>query len=93
MFVSGKPVNRGTVRQGPVALGRIVTPVLIKAADVVTVHVPSSPETRHLIGEKTLALMGQVGNDTVHVPVLVSGVGGAGKSGEGPGAVLYAGRV
>ena len=32
-------------------------PELIKAADVVTVHVPSSPETRHLIGEKTLALM------------------------------------
>ena len=32
-------------------------PELIKAADVVTVHVPSSPETRHLIGEKTLAMM------------------------------------
>jgi D-3-phosphoglycerate dehydrogenase len=32
-------------------------PDLIKAADVVTVHVPSSPQTKHLIGEKTLAMM------------------------------------
>jgi len=31
--------------------------------------------------EKTLALMGQAGNDVVHVPILVSGVGGTGKSG------------
>jgi len=31
--------------------------------------------------EKTLALLGQVGNDVVHVPILVSGVGGTGKSG------------
>jgi hypothetical protein len=31
--------------------------------------------------EKTLALMGQVGNDVVHVPVLASNVGGRGKSG------------
>jgi len=31
--------------------------------------------------EKTFALMGQVGNDVVHVPILVSGVGGTGKSG------------
>jgi D-3-phosphoglycerate dehydrogenase len=30
---------------------------LIRAADVVTVHVPASPETRHLIGEKALAMM------------------------------------
>jgi hypothetical protein len=30
---------------------------------------------------KTLALMGQVGNDVVHVPVLASNVGGTGKSG------------
>ncbi len=32
-------------------------PELIKAADVVTVHVPSSPQTKHLIGEKELAMM------------------------------------
>jgi D-3-phosphoglycerate dehydrogenase len=32
-------------------------PDLIKAADVVTVHVPSSPQTKHLIGEKALAMM------------------------------------
>jgi D-3-phosphoglycerate dehydrogenase len=32
-------------------------PELIKAADVVTVHVPSSPQTKHLIGETTLAMM------------------------------------
>lgn len=32
-------------------------PELIRAADIVTVHVPSSPETRHLIGEKELAMM------------------------------------
>jgi D-3-phosphoglycerate dehydrogenase len=32
-------------------------PELMRAADVVTVHVPSTPETKHLIGEKTLALM------------------------------------
>ncbi|HUT35212.1 MAG TPA: glycoside hydrolase domain-containing protein [Planctomycetota bacterium] len=31
--------------------------------------------------DKTLALLGQVGNDVVHVPILVSGVGGTGKSG------------
>jgi len=31
--------------------------------------------------ERTLALMGQVGNDVVHVPILLSGVGGKGKSG------------
>lgn len=31
--------------------------------------------------EKTLALMGQVGNDVVHVPILLSAVGGTGKSG------------
>ena len=31
--------------------------------------------------EKTLALMGQVGNDVIHVPVLASNVGGTGKSG------------
>ncbi|MCY3019347.1 MAG: hypothetical protein NTW87_10020 [Planctomycetota bacterium] len=31
--------------------------------------------------DKTLALLGQVGNDVVHVPVLLSGVGGTGKSG------------
>jgi len=31
--------------------------------------------------EKTLALMGQLGNDVVHVPILISGVGGTGKSG------------
>jgi hypothetical protein len=30
---------------------------------------------------KSLALLGQVGNDVVHVPALLSGVGGAGKSG------------
>jgi D-3-phosphoglycerate dehydrogenase len=32
-------------------------PALLKAADVVTVHVPSSPQTKHLIGEKALATM------------------------------------
>ncbi len=31
--------------------------------------------------EKTLALMGQMGNDVVHVPILASAVGGTGKSG------------
>jgi hypothetical protein len=31
--------------------------------------------------EKTFTMMGQVGNDVVHVPILVSGVGGTGKSG------------
>ncbi|MBM4041699.1 MAG: hypothetical protein FJ290_24635 [Planctomycetes bacterium] len=30
---------------------------------------------------KTLELMGQMGNDAVHVPILLSGVGGTGKSG------------
>jgi hypothetical protein len=33
--------------------------------------------------ERSFALLGQVGNDVVHVPVIVSGVGGAGKSGFG----------
>ena len=32
-------------------------PELLRAADVVTVHVPSSPQTKGLIGEKELALM------------------------------------
>jgi hypothetical protein len=32
---------------------------------------------------KTLTLLGQVGNDVIHVPVITSGVGGAGKSGFG----------
>ena len=31
--------------------------------------------------EKSFALLAQVGNDVVHVPVLVSGIGGTGKSG------------
>lgn len=32
-------------------------PDVITAADVVTVHVPSSPQTKHLIGEEALAMM------------------------------------
>jgi len=59
-----------------------------------TVGMTHSPETvakhygvelwseAHLkLMEKTLALMGQAGNDVVHVPVLASAVGGTGKSG------------
>jgi len=38
-------------------------------------------EAHFLLMEKTFALLGQVGNDIVHVPVIVSGVGGKGKSG------------
>jgi len=43
-------------------------------------HVEPWSEAHLRLMARVLALLGQVGNDVVHVPILVSGVGGTGKS-------------
>jgi hypothetical protein len=44
-------------------------------------YVPMWSDEHFRLMEPSVGLLGQVGNDTIHVPIITSGVGGSGKSG------------
>lgn len=83
-------VRLPALRERELGLERVELPALLAAADVVTLHVPSTAETRHLIGSATLARMkpgaalintarGDLVDEAALVDALASGrLGGAG---------------